>query len=265
MDTSAALPGNDTLPAVGVRRLRDADDAAEVPVYRGVSYCDAVRLAGEGSSPTGGAWRVLPGSIEVCRWAPVALGLKLPEDAFEQGLSPRLPYSPAGLLLAPLEAFSGRPEVVIVRATPAALRPRLAAAGPEALWPGHGGQLGRSALPALAGSEQAARWGLIGAVNHLLAALAPWGPWQRLTQRLFCYRAVTVGFEALISRALADMSICRNSTVIPLLTGRANVSFFCTGGITWGRNRPNHLTSGWPWPLYEATNPPGHPPEQDRP
>ena len=43
---------------------------------------------------------------------------------------------------------------------------------------------------------------------------------------------------------------CRNATVVPLLTGRVNVSFFCTGGITWGRNRAEHLVSGWPWPDF---------------
>ena len=53
-----------------------------------------------------------------------------------------------------------------------------------------------------------------------------------------------------ISRAMADMSVCRNSTVIPLLSGQVNVSFFCTGGITWGRNHPQYLTSGWPWPAF---------------
>jgi len=266
---------DDALPAVGVRRLRDADDAAEVPVYRGVSYCDAVRLAGEGGGPNGGAWRVLPGSIQVCRWAPVVLGLKPPEDAFEQGLAPRLPCRPAGLLLAPLATFPGQPEVVILRATPAALRARLAVAEPSALWRGHGGQLARSALPILTGGGGAGRRGLIATVNRLLAALAPWDPWQRLTQRLFRYRAVTIGFDALISRALADMSICRNSTAIPLLTGQANVSFFCTGGITWGRNPPTHLTSGWPFPIYQSTTPqspiyqstnlPTHHPDQSGP
>ena len=96
MDSSPSL-----LP-VGVRRLRDADDAAEVPVYRGVSYCDAVRRAGA-TSPEGGALRVLPGSIKVCHWSPVVLGLKRPEDAFERKLAPCLPYRPAGLLLAPLD------------------------------------------------------------------------------------------------------------------------------------------------------------------
>jgi len=66
---------------------------------------------------------------------------------------------------------------------------------------------------------------------------------------------IRTGVEAW-TRTLADMSVCRNSTVVPLLVGRVNVSFFCTGGITWGRNDPDHLTSGWPWPRssWGATN-----------
>jgi hypothetical protein len=47
------------------------------------------------------------------------------------------------------------------------------------------------------------------------------------------------------------MSVCRNSSVVPLLSGRVNVSFFCTGGITWGRNQADHLTSGWPWSDFQ--------------
>jgi hypothetical protein len=91
-------------------------------------------------------------------------------------------------------------------------------------------------------------------VNRGLAALAGSQRWQDLTHRLFRSRLVTAGFEALISRTLADMSVCRNSTVIPLLSGQVNVSFFCTGGITWGRNHPQYLTSGWPWPLFQQAS-----------
>jgi hypothetical protein len=39
----------------------------------------------------------------------------------------------------------------------------------------------------------------------------------------------------------------QNVTVIPLLSGRVNVSYFCSGGITWGRNDPHHVATGWPW------------------
>lgn len=266
MAAGTLLPAGSELPPVGIRRLRDADDAAQVPVYRGVAYCDAVRRAGGcDASPKGRAVRVLPGSIEVCRWSPIVLGLKEPEDAFERGLAPHLPYRSAGLLLGPLDGFPGEPEVVIVRADPEQLQARMAAARPSNLWRDHGDQLDRSALPVLIGAGGGGRHNLIGAVNRLLAALAPSDAWQGLTRRLFRSRTLTAGFEALISRALADMSICRNSTAIPLLSGRANVSFFCTGAITWGLNPATHLTSGWPFRIYQATQTPVQPPAQGDP
>jgi len=239
---------------VAVRRLCDADDAAEVPVYHGVSYCQAMRRAGAGE-----ALRVVPGSITVCRWSRVVLGHKPPKGRFETGLVPRLPYPHAGLLLAPLDGFPGEPEVVVVRAPMEAMR-RLIEAVPAAdLWAGHAGRLDRSALPLLMegqnvarGQGRVVRGHIIAAVNRTLATLAPLPAWQTLTHRLFRSQAVTAGFEAILARALASMSMCRNSTVVPLRTGQANVSFFCTGGITWGRNRATYLTSGWPLSMYQS-------------
>jgi hypothetical protein len=234
---------------VGVRLLRSPGEHANVPAYRGVAYCDAVSWAG-----TGEAMRVLPGSIETCRWAPVVLGLKEPGGRFERRLAPRLPFPTAGLLLAPMERFPalvlGAPEVVIVQSAPEPLRRMAERVSEAGLWDGHEDRLDRSALPVLSGERvplAPLRRGLIGAVNRVLAPLARFGPFRALTRWLFRSEWVTAGFDALISHTLADMSVCRNSTVVPLLTGRANLSFFCTGGITWGRNNPDHLTSGWPW------------------
>ena len=258
MDLSPLAPG-----PVGVRVLASAQEADGIPVYRGVSYCDAVREAGEGA-----ILRVMPGSIEVCGWAPVVLGLQEPDSRFEAGLEPRLAYPVAGLLLARLDRFPGEPDVVVVRARPEVLQDMVEhlldgrAPGPHGaewraqLWDGHGGHLDRSAIPTLAAQRSPARQALIGGVNRALAGLASSRRWQALTRWLFRSHLVTAGFDALISRTLADMSVCRNSTAIPLLTGQANLSFFCTGGITWGRNDPAHLTSGWPWPSYlQATRP----------
>lgn len=230
---------------VGVSVSRSAQAHSDVPVYHGVSYCDAVRRAGVGE-----CLRVLPGSIEVCGWSPVALGLKTPANRFEQGLTPRLPFPVAGLLVAPLDRFAGEPEVVVVRAGPEVLRQMVQVLGPEALWDGHEGRLDRSAMPALTAEQPSRRRGLVGTVNGALAALARYRRWQAFTHWLFRSHLVTAGFDALISRTLADMSICRNSTAIPLLTGRVNASFFCTGGVTWGRNDPEQLTSGWPWAQF---------------
>jgi uncharacterized protein (DUF169 family) len=195
---------------VGVRVLTKA---ASAPLYQGVSYCDAVRRAGEGET-----LRVLPGSIQVCRWAPVVLGLKEPRGRFEKHLTPRLSCPVVGLLLAPLDRFPGEPDVVIVRTNRETLQTMLASLGHGQLWAGHEGKLDRSAVPLFVDGRATAHHRLVGVVNR---------------------------------------SVCRNSTAIPLLTGRVNVSFFCTGGITWGRNRPDHLTSGWPWPVFqnlEGTN-----------
>ena len=244
-------------PPVGVRLLPmdDArmDEFEAIPVYRGVSYCDAVRRAGEGET-----LRVLPGSLQVCGWAPVVLGLKEPDGRFEEGLEPRLAYPSGGLLLAPLDRFPGEPDLVLVRGAPALLQQMVRALEPDELWDGHGGRLDRSALflfepdPSMPGQDRAGgRTALVTGTNQALATLARSRRWQALTHRLFRSRLVTAGFDALISRAMADMSVCRNSTVIPLLGDRANLSFYCTGGITWGRNRPDQLTSGWPWDLFQ--------------
>jgi uncharacterized protein (DUF169 family) len=240
---------------VGVKVLGSATDAAEAEVYWGVSYCDAVRRAGEGET-----LRVIPGSIRICLWAPVVLGLKGAGGRFEEGLTPRLAFPTTGLLLAPLDDFPGEPEVVIVRTGPERLRDMIRSAeaalsGPSPLWEGHGGELDCSALPIVMSGRPTARSRLIVAVNRGLAALVPSARWQALTRWLFSNRTPTIALELLISHLAADMSICRNSTAIPLLTGRVNVSHFCTGGITWGLNHPEHLASGWPWATYRAIYP----------
>ncbi len=239
-----ARSGNDVILVV-VARLGEAESYPDVPLYEGVSFCDAVRRAGEGE-----LLRVLPSSVWVCRWSPVVLGLKPPQDRFEGSLAPRLAHPVSGYLLGPPEGFPITPDVVIVRGGVEAIRRMLAATVPEDIWDGHARRLDRSALAALTAEESSLRRRTIDAVNRVLAPLSRWERWQSFTRYLFRSGWVTARFDALISRTLADMSICRNSTAIPLLTGRVNVSFFCTGGITWGGNRPDHLTSGWPWPIY---------------
>jgi hypothetical protein len=136
--------------------------------------------------------------------------------------------------------------LAILRATPEVLGELAHAAGIDHVWRDQQGGLAKSAFSLFTDGGDSGRHLLVTAVNRPLAALARSSRWQQLTRRLFRSKSVTKSFEAIISRTMADMSICRNSTVIPLRTGQANVSHFCTGGITWGRNRPDHLTSGWP-------------------
>jgi hypothetical protein len=233
-------------PPVGAGLLRSPQEHGEVPVFAGVSYCQAVRQAGEGQ-----ALRVLPGSIQVCQWAPIVLGLRPPASHFEQQLSPTFEYPVAGLLLAPLDRFPGEPEIVLLRATHQSLDAQIRMVGRDRLWQGHGDRLASSAVPLFSGGRYTLRYRAVQSTNEVLALLARSGRWQAITHWLFRSRRITAGYDALISRTLADMSMCRNSTVIPWRTGQVNVSFFCSGGITWGLNNPDHLTSGWPWAVFQ--------------
>jgi hypothetical protein len=180
------------------------------------------------------------------------LGLKEPQGRFEKSLAPRLDHPVAGLLLARLDRFPGEPDVAVVRAAPEVLQQMVDETRPELLWGGHGGRLDRSAVPLLRHGRRTVRHSMVDAVNTLFAALALSARWRGLTHRAFRSSTVSAAWEAIISRTMADMSICRNSTVIPLLTDQVNASFFCSGGITWGGNQAQHMTSGWPWGHAQA-------------
>jgi len=233
-------------PPVGVGLLHSAQEHGEVPAFAGVSYCQAVRQAGEGQ-----ALRVLPGSIEICRWAPIVLGLSPPGDCFEQRLAPRLECPTPGLLLAPLGRFPGEPEVVLIRTTRQVLDAMIQMVGRDHLWQDHGGRLAWSVVPLFSGGRFTLHHRSVRYANAAMAFAARSRRWQAVTHWLFRSRLITAAYDAIISRTMADMSLCRNSTVIPWQTGRVNVSFFCSGGITWGLNNPDHVTSGWPWALFQ--------------
>lgn len=88
-------------------------------------------------------------------------------------------------------------------------------------------------------------------INKLLALLSKQKAWVDFTKWLFNRQWTTYVFDLFLDQYLANMSMCRNSTVIPYLTGKANISYFCTGGIAWGLNKPYHLTCGLPFSLYQ--------------
>lgn len=236
-------------PLIGVKILADSlDGYEEVEVYQGVSYCDAVRRA-----TTGDELLVVPGSIEVCRWVRPVLGLKKPEDSFEQSLQPRLDAPVAGVYVAPLSFFDGtrEPDVVIIRGRPERLHELVSALGDDALITRYRGQIGRTALGVGEAGRLSTKARLAVASDRLFAWLSRFKPFDDLTRWMFKSRLVTRLFERMIKNTVADMSLCRNSTVIPYLEGGVNLSFFCAGGVTWGGNAPEEMTSGFPYHLFQ--------------
>ena len=194
-----------------------------------------------------------PHSIHTCKWSPVVLGFKEAETDFEKSLTPRMPPPVHCVLLARLDRFPKEyePDVVILRGPIDALRPLFARMKPEEIAWEHAekGGVARSALAILNDPKVDTRFNRT--VRSTLGRLQRVPAWKRLTTVLFKSKLVTRWFDRAIRTSMADMSMCRNSLVIPRSTGKANLSFFCTGGIAWGMNRPDHLTAGWPWELFK--------------
>lgn len=244
------------LPVIGVKVLAESAEGFDAVEYRGVSWCDAVRLATFGEELL-----VLPGSIEVCKWSPVILGLKEPDNPFEKSLEPRMPSTVAGLYVANLGRFVDlEPDAVIVRGRPAQLKELSERLGEECLSTTYSGRIGWTAL-GTGEKGLSARVMLTHAANRVLAVLKKWKRFDDLTRIAFRNDKVTGLFEKMARNAVADMSMCRNACVLPYMEDAGNISFFCVGGITWGGNSPANLTSGWPGrmagPIMEAVRFPG--------
>jgi len=243
------------LPPIGAKIFATAPAwAAEVAPWRGVSFCEAVSAA----ATRGELW-VGPNSLTTCHWAPIVLGFAEPQTAFQQSLEPTLPFITPGVLLAPVDRFRDgqTPDVVIVRAGAETLREMAARAGwDNAAWEHvEDKRIAKSALRELRDDGGDWRTTFSHLFNRTLAALEKAPGWKPLTLFVFQNRRASGAFEEFIKRALASMSLCRNSLVIPYQTGKFNVSNFCAGGMTWGGNYPFHMTSGWPWALWRKMSP----------
>lgn len=235
------------LPLVGVKVLEQSVEGCEAPRYSGVSWCAAVRRATFGEELL-----VAPGSIDICKWSPVVLGLKAPETAFEKSLKPRLEGPVAGVYVAPLWRFSqGTPDAVIVRGRPGQLRELASRLGPGALTDKFRGRIGWSAL-GVGERRLSGRVMLSRASNGALAYMRRSRHFDRAVKAAFRNEKVNYVFERIAKNAVADMSVCRNSVVLPCIEDAGNISFFCTGGVSWGGNSPSHMTSGFPGRMLDA-------------
>jgi len=225
------------------RELEDRD----LLHYRGPSFCDAISRASRGE-----ALLVTAGSIEKCLWAPAVLGLQEPESAFERSLSPRFKLVKA-CMVAPVSFFDEAgcsPDVVIIREKQRVVEKIFNQLETGALALNYLSQTDKSALALIAGNRSGVRKLSITGFNRLVEKLKKRRQLKRIGEYFLRKPFICYLFDKLISLLLADMSVCRNSTVIPALTGRANCSYFCSGAVFWGENSPDNFTAGIPYPVF---------------
>lgn len=232
------------LPVIGVKQLKDSVNGFEsVDRYDGPTWCDVMRLATFGQ-----ALVVEPGAIEVCSVAPVVLGLKDAEKEVDKILEPRMMEHVAGYYVNHVSRFPEgvEPDVVIIRGRPAQVKQVAEIAGE--LQQNYRGYIGASAFD-LSGIQRlnvfsalVSNW-MIGYVKRLKG-------FDNLMKTIMNAGPLMFIGEKMIEKSLADMSMCRNSTIMPLLEDAGNISYFCAGGASWGGNSPRNMTSGYPYRIY---------------
>lgn len=234
----------DGVTAVGVKVFRDEPKGLkDLDVFQGISYCEAATQARKTPLLVNRQY------LSVCKWSPVVMAFKEAEGGFESRLQPRLRPPVSTVLMAPLEGFPAghQPEVIILQGPAETLWRFFKSMNRDEWALEWASEISRSALGMELSGLPEWKVRAVSLINRGLAKLTPHPAWQRFTQVAFRSKAVSHLFEALFSPFQASMSVCRNSTVIPYLTGKANLSFFCAGGITWGGNLSTHMTCGLPY------------------
>ncbi len=238
------------LPPVGIKIIRnELEKFKNVEQFYGISYCQGINRATSGRELL-----ITPGSIGVCQWAPVVLGFKEAKSGFEKSITEHLDLGNSGVYAAPVTMFKKdmSPDVVLIRTDSENYRKIIDILGWDSFIPSEGLHQDVTALNTFRMDPPGpvSLW-MIQNVNRLLDFMNRFDWWQRFTAFLFKSTLVTRIFDRFISRFMANMSMCRNSTVIPHKQGKANISYFCTGGIAWGKNTPGFMTSGYPFHMYK--------------
>lgn len=216
-------------------------------LYSGPAYCDAVSRASRGEKLF-----ITAGSIYRCRWAPAVLGLKEPENSFEKGLVPSLEAMKA-IYVFPLGQGDEEiitPDLVIIRDGPGMIKRIFEELADSRLAGFCAHRFDMSALAIINSEKAGLRASAVKSFNRLVYRLKNYRWFKKTAEKALDYPAASWLFDKIIALLLVDMSVCRNSTVIPALDGGANCSYFCSGAIFWGGNDPAHLTAGIPYQLF---------------
>ncbi len=216
-------------------------------LYSGPAYCDAVSRASRGEKLL-----ITAASINRCRWAPVVLGFKKVENSFERGLDPRFENMEAiyAFPLGQKNEEDFQPDLVIVRDSPGLIAAIFEELAYSRLKGPYAQRFEMSALAAIDGKKVVLRTGAVKFFNRLIYRLKGRHWFRKTADMALKSPAACYLFDKFIARFLADMSVCRNSTVIPALKERANCSYFCSGAIFWGGNDPCFMTAGIPYDYY---------------
>ncbi len=244
------------LPPIGIKLLDEKlyEEFKDTVLFSGISYCQGIFGA------TFGMELLLnSGSIKICKWSPVVLGFKEPGNDFEKTIEPHLErFAIKALYMAPMYLFKKgvTPDGVIIRTNPDNYRKIIDLLGWDSFIDPEKYKQDQTSLNTFRMKPPTGMSAIsIKYINRTLSLLNRFTLWHRFTTFIFKSDYVTKIFDKFITRYMANMSMCRNSFVIPWQNKKANISYYCTGGVAWGKNEPDDMTSGYPYDMYLKLEP----------
>ncbi len=226
-----------------------------------ISFCDGVRKLKEDNIK--GGLLITPNSISICKWCQIVLGLKKPKSYFEKTINIKLEFPIYGIFIfninepkRSLPDFNKtkNPDTVLIRTTPEKIKSIIEIIGWNNFTDEYFDKLDSSALSLFKDQASLFKVTVTKLVNNMLTKLNTNRIWKKLINVMFKSEVLTLIWDIFIKKFMADMSMCRNSTVIPFLKNKGNISFFCTGGIAWGNNSQQNMPMGLPFDLYMKLN-----------
>jgi hypothetical protein len=256
-----------TLTPFGVKILHKEDfplDFGPIKTPDIRSFCDSLRLIGKEEYSNG--ILITADKIKSCRWCPALLGLKKPEHKLESKHSPRIEEKVEGIFVYNMSnnienQVLKNPDVVIFISSRDDMEFIINKVGIENFTTDYLHDLKASALSLFLENEQVTNrtkrkrkqktrslkfmnWVFASKLisNKLMTKFITW--------LLKHYGASTV-MDPVLGKTMVMLASCRNATIIPYLSQKANVSYLDAGTIGWGEFPHKNMIMGLPGELYK--------------
>jgi uncharacterized protein (DUF169 family) len=212
------------------------------------SYCDAIRLLRDIKEHKGII--ITLDSIKICKRCPTILGLKT-DDKINKKLMVKIGDSIIGVFVFnintptmnhPLSYAINNPDVVLIVGTQSCFTDIIDVLGIENFTDKHINMLETSALSLFSKTKN---------VSNDTKNKRPRNMRNfNFLKRIFPFKLITRN-----QATIAVSSLCLNCSVIPFLSQKGNVSYFCSGGLSWGGYTEKNLVMGLPDVLYKRLEP----------
>jgi len=255
-----------TLSPFGVKILHNEDfplDFGPIKTPEIRSFCDSLRLIGKEEYSNG--ILITADKIKSCRWCPAMLGLKKPEHKVESKHSPRIEESVEGIYVYNMNnhiesKILTNPDVVIFISSRDNMEFIINKLGIENFTTDYLQDLGVSAFSLFLENEQVTtrtkrkrkqKTRSLKFMNWLFSSklMSNKIMLKFITWLLKHYGAASV-MDPMLGKTMVMLATCRNATVIPYLSQKANVSYLDAGTIGWGEFPRKNMIIGIPGTLY---------------